>query len=93
MAHFLIQTQLAVKKYHVNSCHTVLYIYLYTNYIHVTRHADDDHRSGRNMLLKNNIMLVNIFIEMNLLVNYVRIKGKAIPLQAWTSPEGSRRLI
>ena len=25
-------------------------------------------------------------------VNYGREKGKAIPLQAWTGPEGSRRL-
>jgi len=23
--------------------------------------------------------------------NYKKVKGKAIPLQAWTSPEGSRR--
>jgi len=23
---------------------------------------------------------------------YVYIKGKAVPLQAWTDPEGSRRL-
>jgi hypothetical protein len=25
-------------------------------------------------------------------VNFSVIKGKAIPLQAWTGPEGSRRL-
>ena len=23
---------------------------------------------------------------------YIRLKGKAVPLQAWTGPEGSRRL-
>ena len=23
---------------------------------------------------------------------YIKVKGKAIPLQAWTGPEGSRRL-
>jgi hypothetical protein len=23
---------------------------------------------------------------------YVKVKGKAVPLQAWTGPEGSRRL-
>jgi hypothetical protein len=28
----------------------------------------------------------------NSLPNYVSLKGKAIPLQAWTGPEGSRRL-
>jgi len=25
-------------------------------------------------------------------VSYLYLKGKAIPLQAWTGPEGSRRL-
>jgi len=24
--------------------------------------------------------------------NIIKVKGKAIPLQAWTGPEGSRRL-
>jgi hypothetical protein len=28
----------------------------------------------------------------NLKYQYVCVKGKALPLQAWTGPEGSRRL-
>jgi hypothetical protein len=27
-----------------------------------------------------------------MIINYARLKGKAIPSQAWTGPEGSRRL-
>jgi hypothetical protein len=26
------------------------------------------------------------------ILHYIKVKGKAIPLQAWTGPEGSRRL-
>jgi len=26
------------------------------------------------------------------LKNYYKVKGKAVPLQAWTAPEGSRKL-
>ena len=28
----------------------------------------------------------------NMLQNYIRVKGKAVPLQAWSGPEGSRNL-
>jgi hypothetical protein len=36
-------------------------------------------------------VLVENFIQMNI-INQVKGKGKAIPLQAWTGPEGSRSL-
>jgi hypothetical protein len=32
----------------------------------------------------------DVFLE--IIIEFSNIKGKVIPLQAWTSPEGSRRL-
>jgi hypothetical protein len=31
-------------------------------------------------------------VLLRVLLNKIKAKGKAIPLQAWTGPEGSRRL-
>ena len=33
-----------------------------------------------------------LYLDNSLLINKVKGKGKAIPLQAWTGPEGSRRM-
>jgi hypothetical protein len=38
--------------------------------------------------LENSAMILKPYF----LLKIVRYKGKAIPLQAWTGPEGSRRL-
>ena len=43
---------------------------------------DDDDRATRRTEV-----MINIHIHI-----YINVKGKAIPLQAWTGPEGSRRL-
>jgi len=42
-----------------------------------------------NSVLKIVIYLLILFPDT---LKRVKVKGKAIPLQAWTSPEGSRRL-
>jgi len=36
-------------------------------------------------------VLLENYVRKNI-INQVKAKGKAIPLQAWTGPEGSRRL-
>jgi hypothetical protein len=42
-------------------------------------------------LVRSIIFILNNIITECMLVQ-INIKGKAIPLQAWTGPEGSRRL-
>jgi hypothetical protein len=44
----------------------ILYNYSYTDCILVTRQPYDGHRSDRNMLVKNNNIRLNIFIEVHL---------------------------
>jgi len=34
--------------------HSLLYNYMYTDFINLIRHPDDGHWSGRNMLVENN---------------------------------------
>jgi len=36
--------------------------------------------------------LFPVTMYLSVKVTFITIKGKAIPLQAWTGPEGSRRL-
>jgi hypothetical protein len=44
-------------------------------------------------LVYKNLNLVTMYLQLNIQFSDVMNKaGKAIPLQAWTGPEGSRRL-
>jgi hypothetical protein len=47
--------------------HSLLYNYLYIDYIIVVRHPDDGHWSDRNMLVENN-MWSNILINVRMLL-------------------------
>lgn len=49
----------------------ILYKYLYTNCILVIWHRDGSHNSDWNMLLKNNNMWLNRFINIHLLVYHI----------------------
>jgi len=50
-------------------------------------------RSTCHKGLKWNIsLLVVVVVRILLLLVLVKVKGKAVPLQAWTGPEGSRKL-
>ena len=49
----------------------ILYNYSYTDCILVTRHPGDGHRSDRNMLVKNNNIKLNIFVEVHLVAYQV----------------------
>ena len=54
--------------------------YLYNDYILCTRHPDDGHRSGRNVVVKsNNIMWLNVFMNVRLLV-YQRSTNQCLTL-------------
>jgi hypothetical protein len=35
---------------------------------------------------------MELLVRPEILTSYIYIKGKATPLQAWTGPDGSRRL-
>jgi hypothetical protein len=50
------------------------YNHLYTDCILVIRHPDDGHMSDRNMLVKTNSIMLNIFIYVHLLVYHKIIK-------------------
>ena len=58
-----------------------MYSYLYFNCIFVV-HPDDDHESGRNMLVKNISMWLDVFIDVLLLV---RLRNKLNPLKIDTN--------
>jgi len=45
-----------------------------------------------NMASSTSLLFPYLLLMPWKLLNLVRVKGKAIPLQAWTGPEGSRRL-
>ena len=50
----------------------VLLLYVYFDCVPVVRHPDDDHRSARNVLVKNSNTLLNICIKVHLLVYQVQ---------------------
>jgi len=52
--------------------------YLYICYILVVRHPDDGQRSNRNMLVKDNNMWLNTFINVQLLVYHISIKHSLV---------------
>ena len=54
--------------------HSFLSNYLYIDLILVISHPDDGDKSDRNMLVKTNSMLLNIFINVHLLVYHLSIK-------------------
>jgi len=55
-------------------CYSFLSNYLYIDYILVLRHPGGGDRSDRNMLVKNNNVWLDIFINVHLLVYHLSRK-------------------
>ena len=80
---------------YINSCVTKLPVFINTDFVllvlKVRCSADDPDMYSDNIVLESDCCARGVRTFLQLLYT-IKGKGKAIPLQAWIGPEGSRRL-
>jgi len=80
-----------VSNIHVHTrVHTYIYTYICFSLVHHTALTATGCETSHLTTYMTNIQVVFNIIQFN--HNYVHKKGEAVPLPAWTGPEGSRRL-